>query len=83
MHTCPSHAIDIDGETEIPEFMERMVGDTHGAVKNKRGKAGYMNFLIPITLDRDCFPFSDAPIVPDIGILAAHRFSSIKPAVIW
>ena len=30
-----------------------------------------MNFLIRITPDCDCFPFSDAPIVPDIGILAS------------
>jgi uncharacterized Fe-S center protein len=71
MHTCPSRAIDIDWETEIPDFMERMVEYAHGAVKNKRGKAGYMNFLIHITPDCDCFPFSDAPIVPDIGILAS------------
>jgi len=80
MHTCPSHAIDIDRETEIPEFMERMVGYAHGAVKNKRGKTGYMNFLIDITPDCDRFPFSDAPIVPDIGILASQDPVAIDKA---
>lgn len=30
-----------------------------------------MNFLIHITPDCDCFPFSDTSIVPDIGILAS------------
>jgi uncharacterized Fe-S center protein len=72
MHTCPSHAIDIDWETEIPDFMERMVEYACGAIKTKKGRVGYMNFLIRITPDCDCFPFSDAPIVPDIGILASQ-----------
>lgn len=71
MHACPSRAIDIDWETEIPDFMERMVEYAYGAVKTKRGKVGYINFLIRITPDCDCFPFSDAPIVPDIGFLAS------------
>jgi uncharacterized Fe-S center protein len=30
-----------------------------------------MNFLIQITPECDCVPWSDAPIVPDIGILAS------------
>lgn len=71
MHACPEHAIDIDWETDIPEFMERMVEYAYGAVKTKKGRVGFMNFLIRITPDCDCFPFSDAPIVPDIGILAS------------
>jgi uncharacterized Fe-S center protein len=71
MHACPEHAIDIDWETEIPQFMERMVEYAFGAVKGKEKKVGYLNFLIRITPDCDCFPFSDAPIVPDIGILAS------------
>ncbi|MDD1687086.1 DUF362 domain-containing protein [Methanoregula sp.] len=71
MHACPEHAIDIDWETEIPQFMERMVEYAYGAVQGKENKVGYMNFLIRITPECDCFPFTDAPIVPDIGILAS------------
>jgi uncharacterized protein len=71
MHACPEHAIDIDWVTEIPEFMERMVEYAYGATRGKETKIGYMNFLIRITPDCDCFPFSDATIVPDIGILAS------------
>lgn len=71
MHACPEHAIDIDWETEIPQFMERMVEYAYGALQGKERKCGFMNFLIRITPDCDCFPFSDAPIVPDIGILAS------------
>lgn len=51
--------------------MEWLVEYAYGAVKRKERKAGYINFLIRITPDSDCFPFSDAPIVPDIGILAS------------
>lgn len=71
LHVCPEHAIDIDWETEIPVFMERMAEYAFGALAGKRNKAGFMNFLIRITPDCDCFPFSDTPIVPDIGILAS------------
>lgn len=80
MHACPEHAIDIDWETEIPEFMERMVEYAYGAVMAKTGRVGYMNFLIRITPDCDCFPFSDAPIVPDIGILASQDPVAIDTA---
>jgi uncharacterized protein len=80
MHACPEHAIDIDWETEIPVFMERMVEHAYGAVQAKKGKVGYMNFLIRITPDCDCFPFSDTPIVPDIGILASKDPVAIDAA---
>ena len=80
MHVCPEHAIDINWETEIPVFMERMVEYAYGAVKTKKGKVGYMNFLIRITPDCDCFPFSDTPIVPDIGILASKDPVAIDAA---
>jgi uncharacterized Fe-S center protein len=30
-----------------------------------------MNFLMNITPDCDCLPWSDSPIVPDIGILVS------------
>ncbi len=71
MTICPEHAIEVDWETEIPEFVERMVEYALGAASGKKGKLGYMNFLTRITPDCDCVPWSDAAIVPDIGILAS------------
>lgn len=67
---CPESAVSLDFDA-LPEFMERMVEYAYGAVKNKKGKVGYLNFLMDITPDCDCEAFSDAPIVPDIGILAS------------
>ncbi|MEM1989849.1 MAG: DUF362 domain-containing protein, partial [Candidatus Bathyarchaeia archaeon] len=33
---------------------------------------GYINFITEVTPHCDCPPYSDAPIVPDIGILASQ-----------
>ena len=80
MHACPDHAIDINWEMEVPQFIERLVEYAYGAVVGKENKIGFMNFLIRITPDCDCSPYSDAPIVPDIGILASKDPVAIDAA---
>lgn len=67
---CPEKAIDLDWRTEVPIFMERMTEYAYAAVQGKQGKVGYINLLVNITPDCDCLPWSDAPIIPDIGVLA-------------
>ena len=71
MESCPANAIDIDWEHDIPEFLECLTEYAYGAVKGKKDRVGYINFLLRITPDCDCVPWSDAPIVPDVGILAS------------
>ncbi|MGV8175396.1 MAG: DUF362 domain-containing protein [Methanothrix sp.] len=71
LRLCPTHALDFDWFVEVPPFMERMTEYALGAVAGKEGRIGFFNFLINITPDCDCVPWSDAPIVPDIGILAS------------
>lgn len=68
---CGSLAIRPNWGTDVTSFLERMTEYALGAVKNKQNKVGYINFLINITPDCDCVPWSDSPIVPDIGILAS------------
>ena len=68
---CEPKAVTIDWATEIVPFNERMAEYALGAVINKPGRVGYLNFLMDITPDCDCVPWSDAPLVPDIGILAS------------
>ena len=68
---CPVDAIGMDWESEIEPFMERMTEYAYGAIKDKKDKVGYINFLLDITPECDCAPFSDAPLVRDIGILAS------------
>jgi uncharacterized protein len=67
---CPETAVDLDWD-KMGIFMEKMVEYAYGAVKNKKDKVGYINFLMNVTPDCDCLPWSDRPIVPDIGILAS------------
>ena len=71
MEVCPVVAITIDWEHDIPEFLECLTEYAYGAVKGKEEKVGYINFLLKISPDCDCVPWSDASIVPDIGILAS------------
>lgn len=80
MTICPERAIDIDWETEIPQFIERIVEYAVGAVHGKELRTCYMNFLTHITPDCDCVPWSDAPVVPDIGILASRDPVAIDAA---
>lgn len=65
------HSIDFDWIVAIPPFLERMAEYVLGALQNKSGKAGFMHFLLNITPDCDCLPWSDADFVPYIGILAS------------
>jgi uncharacterized Fe-S center protein len=82
MAVCPENAIEVDWETEIPLFVERMVEYAYGAALHAPGRIGYMNFLTRITPDCDCLPWSDAPVVPDIGFLASRDPVAIDAASI-
>ncbi len=68
---CEPKAVTIDWKTELMPFNERMVEYAYGAVTQKKGRIGFISFLMNITPDCDCVPWSDAPLVPDIGILAS------------
>ena len=81
IEVCPDSVISLDFK-KIPEFIEKMVEYAYGAVKNKQDKVCYINFLMNITPDCDCVPWSDAPIVPDIGILASYDPVAIDAASI-
>ncbi|CAK7048861.1 MAG: Ion-translocating oxidoreductase complex subunit B [Desulfovibrio sp.] len=71
MTVCKPKAVGIHWKTELAPFNERMAEYAYGAVKGKEKHVGYINFLLNITPDCDCVPWSDSPLVPDIGILAS------------
>ncbi|HOE57772.1 MAG TPA: DUF362 domain-containing protein [Bacillota bacterium] len=77
---CPIRAISPQWSTEIPIFLERMVEYAYGAVRNKGDNVGYINVLMNITPLCDCYGFSGAYIVPDIGILASKDPVAIDAA---
>jgi uncharacterized Fe-S center protein len=69
---CPTAALQFNWERDVPVFIEMLTEYALGTALQKNGRCGYFNFLMDITPDCDCVPWSDAPIVPDIGILASR-----------
>ncbi|MBU4078597.1 DUF362 domain-containing protein [Patescibacteria group bacterium] len=78
--TCREEAIAINWRSDPSAVQEKIVEHAYGVLKNKPGKAGFMNFLINITPDCDCWEWNDAPIVGDIGILASKDPIAIDQA---
>jgi len=68
---CPQMAIQVKFMKSIPDFMEKMMEYTMAVLKDKQGKSLFINFITNVSPACDCWPVSDAPIVRDIGILAA------------
>lgn len=54
------------------EVQERMAEAAAALARSKPGRCGFVNILLDITPDTDDQPWSDAPVVPDIGILASR-----------
>lgn len=69
---CPTRAVSIEWDTDSDIFVEKMAEYAYGAVKNKKGKVGYITFVTNITPLCDCVGFSARPIAQDIGVLASE-----------
>jgi hypothetical protein len=77
---CPNSAIQIEWNQTIPSFLEKMAEYTMGVLKNKEGKAIFINFITDISPACDCYPYNDAPIVRNIGIVASNDPVAIDQA---
>lgn len=75
---CPVGAIKIRWDDSSVILQEKMVEHAIGAIKGKR--VGYINFVTDVTPLCDCWPATDPPVVPDIGILASLDPVSIDRA---
>ncbi|TEB11180.1 DUF362 domain-containing protein [Pelotomaculum propionicicum] len=80
--TCPAHAIDVNWKTEPAAIQEKIVEYTEGVLKNKKGKYGFITFVTNVSPDCDCYGWSDASLVKDIGILASRDPVAIDQACI-
>lgn len=79
--TCPFGAIGINWiNNQVFGLQEKIVEYAAGVLKNKKKKTGYITFLNNITPDCDCFSFSDAPVIRDIGILFSQDPVAIDQA---
>lgn len=68
---CPQHAISIPWDAQVPELHRRMVAYTKGVLAGKAERSVFFNFLTQISPACDCYPFQDAPVVGDLGIVAS------------
>ena len=67
---CEPLAIRIQWNEQAPLVMKKMAEYALGAVSGKAGKLLFVNFVTHVSPACDCYGYSDAPIVPDLGILA-------------
>jgi hypothetical protein len=68
---CPTKSININWNQTVPVFLEKMMEYTLGVLKNKQDKALFINFITDIAPKCDCLPYSESPIVSDIGVVVS------------
>jgi len=68
---CPNEAIEIKWDQEVPAFLEGIVEYTAGVLRNKPEKCLFINFIMDVSPACDCYSANDAPIVKNIGVVAA------------
>lgn len=68
---CPTGSVTINWNQTVPVFLEKMMEYTLGVLKNKKGKAFFINFITDISPNCDCLPYSTSPIVGNVGVLAS------------
>jgi uncharacterized Fe-S center protein len=69
--SCPHGAIGVQFQSDATKLQEKIVEHCVGAVAGKEGKVVYVSFLTNMSPDCDCWNFSDAAVVPDLGVLAS------------
>lgn len=68
---CPETAIHVQWNEASELVMKKMAEYAAGALAGKKGKSFFINFITQVSPACDCYGFSDAPIVNDIGICAS------------
>lgn len=68
---CPVKAISMNWQVGLDEFTEKMTEYALGALTGKGGRVMFINIVRNVVPGCDCLPWSDTPIVPDIGLLAS------------
>jgi uncharacterized Fe-S center protein len=79
---CRYDAIQYNWGTESEPLQKRMVEHAYGAVKNKPGKCFYLNVLVDMTHDCDCFDIDQPKLIPDIGILGSFDPVAVDKATL-
>ncbi|MFH1314664.1 MAG: DUF362 domain-containing protein [Candidatus Eisenbacteria bacterium] len=67
---CRFKAIRIDWDMSVSLVQEKIAEYAKGVIRTKK-KIGYVNFIMDVSPQCDCYPFSDAAVVPNVGILVS------------
>jgi uncharacterized protein len=78
--SCKYGAISPTFPNEAKKLQEKMVEYLMGIKNQKKGKIIYINFLIDISPECDCWNISNIPIVHDLGILLSDDPVAIDKA---
>lgn len=77
---CPFGGIATQWKTDATALQEKIVEHAAGLLGPKEGKVVYLSFITNVSPDCDCWGFSDAPVIPDVGVLASSDIVSIEQA---
>lgn len=78
--SCPHGGIATQWKTDANVIQEKIVEHAAGALAGKDGKVVYLSFVTNVTPDCDCWGFSDAPVIADVGVLASTDIVAIEQA---
>ena len=67
--SCPGHHTHIRWDETVQNVQEKICELAYGLLVELKMPAIYVNFVSNVTPECDCYGHSDAPIVPDVGIL--------------
>ncbi len=77
---CTRRALRILWNESSRNLCEKMVETAFGVLKDKKGRALFLNFVIDVTPDCDCLSWSDNPIVQDVGVLGSTDPVAVEQA---
>jgi len=79
---CQYGAININWAGSPESVQEKFVEYCGGIISKKPNKMAYVNFIIDVSPNCDCYGHNDPPIVPNIGVVASTDPVAIDQACI-
>ena len=79
---CKFDAVKYDWNAESGVTQRSMAEHAYGIVKSKKGKCLFINVMVDMTHDCDCFSVKQEKMIPDIGILASFDPVAVDKATL-
>lgn len=68
---CPASAISLNWRTDLAIFQRRMAEYALGSVIGRKRPPVFLNFIVDVTPQCDCVPWSDDSVVRDVGFASS------------